>query len=185
MDGPDTNSSAPLPWTCSGRKGLRFTMQQLAQKAAHQQKTLYTCYASKEALASGHDRRCLRGHSRPETGHLWKKISPLRKSSAGSSSPCRRNMRPRISAAWRNWREKFPLRRSRSGCIWRPAGEPTLALLEETRQVDFCGRALDILRTQSPGPSGGLSAGRKPTAQEYANALETMIDIFLEGVLKR
>ena len=50
MDGPDTKFICAAAMDLFRQEGLRFTMQQLAQKLHISKKTLYTCYASKEAL---------------------------------------------------------------------------------------------------------------------------------------
>ena len=52
------------------------------------------------------------------------------------------------------------------------------------RIAEVCGGMLNCVGIPSVGIEAFLR-DESLTAQEYANALETMIDIFLEGVLKR
>ena len=58
--------------------------------------------------------------------------------------------------------------------------------LEEARQAGLLRDVpFDVLRTMIAGSIEAFLRDDTLSAQEYANALETMIDIFLEGVLKR
>ena len=50
MDGPDTKVICVAAMDLFRQEGLRFTMQQLAQRLHISKKTLYTRYASKEEL---------------------------------------------------------------------------------------------------------------------------------------
>ena len=82
--------------------------------------------------------------------------------------------------------EKFPAAAERVRLHLETGWEPTLALLEETRQAGLLRDVpFDILRTMITGSIEAFLRDESLTAQEYANALETMIDIFLEGVLER
>ena len=167
MDGPDTKVICVAAMDLFRQEGLRFTMQQLAQRLHISKKTLYTRYASKEellldmiddAFGAIHARkRAILAENLPLEEKLRRVIIALPEEYAATNL-CR------LEAGW----------------------EPTLALLEETRQAGLLRDVpFDILRTMITGSIEAFLRDESLTAQEYANALETMIDIFLEGVLER
>ena len=174
MDGPDTKVICVAAMDLFRQEGLRFTMQQLAQRLHISKKTLYTRYASKEellldmiddAFGAIHARkRAILAENLPLEEKLRRVIIALPEEYAATNL-CRLE----------ELEKKFPA-----------AAEPTLALLEETRQAGLLRDVpFDILRTMITGSIEAFLRDESLTAQEYANALETMIDIFLEGVLER
>ena len=185
MDGPDTKFICAAAMDLFRQEGLRFTMQQLAQKLHISKKTLYTCYASKEALlldmiddAFGaiHARKqAILEENLPLEEKLRRVIIALPEEYAATNL-CRME----------ELEEKFPAAAERVRLHLETGWEPTLALLEETRQAGLLRDVpFDILRTMIAGSIEAFLRDDMLSAQEYANALETMIDIFLEGVLKR
>ena len=159
MDGPDTKFICAAAMDLFRQEGLRFTMQQLAQKLHISKKTLYTCYASKEALLLD------------MIDDAFGAIHARKQAILAENLPLE---------------EKFPAAAERVRLHLETGWEPTLALLEETRQAGLLRDVpFDILRTMITGSIEAFLRDESLTAQEYANALETMIDIFLEGVLKR
>lgn len=185
MDGPDTKVICAAAMDLFRQEGLRFTMQQLAQKLHISKKTLYTCYASKEALlldmiddAFGaiHTRKqAILEENLPLEEKLRRVIIALPEEYAATNL-CRME----------ELEEKFPAAAERVRLHLETGWEPTLALLEETRQAGLLRDVpFDVLRTMIAGSIEAFLRDDTLSAREYANALETMIDIFLEGVLKR
>lgn len=185
MDGPDTKVICVAAMDLFRQEGLRFTMQQLAQKLHISKKTLYTCYASKEALlldmiddAFGaiHTRKqAILAENLPLEEKLRRVIIALPEEYAATNL-CRME----------ELEEKFPAAAERVRLHLETGWEPTLALLEESRQAGLLRDVpFDILRTMIAGSIEAFLRDDTLSAQEYANALETMIDIFLEGVLER
>lgn len=140
MDGPDTKFICAAAMDLFRQEGLRFTMQQLAQKLHIHKKTLYTCYASKEALlldmiddAFGaiHARKqAILEENLPLEEKLRRVIIALPEEYAATN------------LAAENWRKNSPLRRSGSGCIWRPAGSRPWPFWRRPGRRDFCGMCL-------------------------------------------
>lgn len=185
MDGPDTKVICVAAMDLFRQEGLRFTMQQLAQRLHISKKTLYTRYASKEellldmiddAFGAIHARkRAILAENLPLEEKLRRVIIALPEEYAATNL-CRLE----------ELEEKFPAAAERVRLHLETGWEPTLALLEETRQAGLLRDVpFDILRTMITGSIEAFLRDESLTAQEYANALETMIDIFLEGVLER
>ena len=185
MDVPDTKVICVAAMDLFRQEGLRFTMQQLAQRLHISKKTLYTRYASKEellldmiddAFGAIHARkRAILAENLPLEEKLRRVIIALPEEYAATNL-CRLE----------ELEEKFPAAAERVRLHLETGWEPTLALLEETRQAGLLRDVpFDILRTMITGSIEAFLRDESLTAQEYANALETMIDIFLEGVLER
>ena len=185
MDGPDTKVICVAAMDLFRQEGLRFTMQQLAQRLHISKKTLYTRYASKEellldmiddAFGAIHARKqAILEENLPLEEKLRRVIIALPEEYAATNL-CRME----------ELEEKFPAAAERVRLHLETGWEPTLALLEETRQAGLLRDVpFDILRTMITGSIEAFLRDDTLSAQEYANALETMIDIFREGVLKR
>ena len=166
-------------------QGLRFTMQQVAQQLHISKKTIYTAYPSKEKLLMD------------MVDRAFEKIHRCKREILEGGGTLQEKLRAVIIAMPEEYAaldlqqmqeldEKYPAVAARVRFQLETGWEPTLALLEESRQAGLLRDVpFDILRTMIAGSIEAFLRDESLTAQEYANALETMIDIFLEGVLER
>ena len=166
-------------------EGVNFTMQQVAASLHISKKTIYTVYPDKEALLM------------EMVDMLFEKIHRRNAELAALPEPLEVRLQAMIIALPEEYaamdfrqldalEERYPAVAARVRRHLETGWEPTLALLEETRQAGLLRDVpFDILRTMITGSIEAFLRDESLTAQEYANALETMIDIFLEGVLER
>lgn len=185
MDEPNTARICAAAMELFRQDGLHFTMQQLAQMLHISKKTLYTHYISKEELlldmidrafeAIHAQKRAILAEKIPLEEKLRRVIIALPEEYAATNL-CRME----------ELEGKFPAAAERVRLHLETGWEPTLALLEEARQAGVLRNVpLDILRMMIAGSIEEFLRDGTLAAQEYSSALEAMIDILLEGILKR
>ena len=187
MDGPDTKVICVAAMDLFRQEGLRFTMQQLAQKLHISKKTLYTCYASKEALlldmiddafgAIHARKRAILAENLPLEEKLRRVIIALPEEYAATNL-CRME----------ELEEKFPAAAERVRLHLETGWEPTMALLEQAmREGVIRPVSLPVLRQMITASIESFLADRSlaESGVQYVAVLEEMISILLEGVLPR
>jgi len=165
-------------------EGLRFTMQEVADALHISKKTIYTVYTSKEALLLD------------MVDSLFADIHRTKGELMSAPGPIEERIRAVIVALPEQYQtldfrmldeleEKYPAAARRVREHLESNWEPTIALLEEGMAA---GRIrpvpIPVLRQMITASIEGFLTGGREGAS-YAETLEAMIDIIMNGIRKR
>lgn len=164
--------------------GLHFTMQQVAEKMHVSKKTIYTVYPSKEALLLD------------MVDALFSSIHRRKQELIDAPGPIKERIRAVIIAMPEEYAaldfrkldildEKYPAVAQRVRWHLETGWEPTIALLEEGMAQGCIRRvSVPVLKRMISASIESLLAGQasEETGASYAETLETMIDIIMNGI---
>lgn len=166
------------------REGLRFTMQEVAGALHISKKTIYTVYPSKEALLLD------------MVDALFDDIHRAKRELMDAPCPIEERIRAVIVALPEQYRaldfrlldaldEKYPAAGRRVRQHLETNWEPTIALLEEgMAQGRIRPVSIPVLRQMITSSIEGFLSGSQGDSS-YADTLETMIDIIMNGIRRR
>ena len=169
------------------RKGLKFTMDDLAKELSISKKTIYTVYPSKEALLLD------------MVDHAFAEIHHCKQEILAGSGTLQEKLRAVIIAMpteyaaldlrqMKELDEKYPVVAARVRSQLENGWEPTMALLEQAvAEGVIRSVSLPVLRQMITASIESFLADRSlaESGVQYVAVLEEMISILLEGVLPR
>ncbi len=165
------------------KSGLRFTMQEVAAALNISKKTIYTVYASKETLLLD------------MIDEMFRDIHKKKAELAAEDAPVEERIRKVIVALPEQYaamdlqklyelEEKYPAAAKRVREHLESNWEPTIALLEQGIAEGRIRRvSIPVLRQMITASIERFLSGEK-TGVSYAETLETMIDIIMNGIIQ-
>ncbi len=165
------------------RSGLRFTMQEVATALNISKKTIYTVYKSKETLLLD------------MIDEMFRDIHKKKAELAARDAPIEERIRRVIVALPEQYaamdlqmlyelEEKYPAAAKRVREHLESNWEPTIALLEQGIAEGRIRRvSIPVLRQMITASIERFLSGEK-TGVSYAETLETMIDIIMNGIIQ-